>query len=189
MLGEQCPWAHPCGAELCWDLQHCLCHWGHVEELMAQNWWHVGTCSGSAAVPQVHLNSVLWIIHVLHVAIPWAGCLCNGCSTWMALMFAFPGLLSCFSSVESCHLSGSFRASLTSCFLELHSGARRDPGVSSEQSTWKHFAKSRISSSLSVGGVLLPQDHFSSHLIWDFFGHQSLVHEGQVERVSLIPGF
>lgn len=38
------------------------------------------------------------------------------------------------------------------------------------------------------GGVLLPWDHFGSHLIWDFFGHQSLVQEGQVECVSLIPG-
>lgn len=80
--------------------------------------------------------------------------LCNGCSIWMTLMFAFPGLLSCFSSVENCHLSGSFRASLTSCFLELHSSARRDPEVSWEESTWKQFAKSGT-------------DSFKAALVWE----------------------
>lgn len=35
-------------------------------------------------------------------------------------LFAFPGLVRCFSSVENCCLSGFFRASLSSCFLEPH---------------------------------------------------------------------
>lgn len=63
-----------------------------------RNWWHVGTCSGSFSchTGASELNTLDYPFtahgHSPALGRPWRW-LCNGCSTWMTLMFALPHLL------------------------------------------------------------------------------------------------